>query len=256
MPHNKEPHTEAPAEGQEKEQSPTPEDREKRLREKQLREKQLRELRGDPDFKQLLSQSAKRLMRSWGFSYADAESYVVSAIGEPSALARICEALNAVRSAEGRKDAESTRRARCELAVICRRRVIDLMRKDARRPDHFSLPMSSDDADQLETSFVRSSRSLDIGDELQRHELKQMVQRALDCFGHQGDNEERQALLLRRRQLEELDYPSLSIELSCSQGALRVRLHAAMKAFYRHVERCHPELVAFRQPTTRKRNKA
>jgi DNA-directed RNA polymerase specialized sigma24 family protein len=173
-------------------------------------------------------------MRSWSVPGNVARGFVLSAIGEPETLACIHNAW-----VRAKQNGESLGLAK----VIMRRRVIDLLRKDARQPNHCSLPMASD--------ATEMNRTLDSFDDLVQRdprvqlELRQvihMVRAAVACFATQGRAQQRQAQLLQRYALDEVKYADLRVELACSESALRVRVYKAMLALRKHIQECHPEL--------------
>jgi DNA-directed RNA polymerase specialized sigma24 family protein len=79
--------------------------------------------------------------------------------------------------------------------------------------------------------------------QLELCELIKLVQDALTCFAAQGRVQQQQAQLLRRYALEEVKYRQLSAELTCSENALRGRVHKATIAFRKHIQECHSELM-------------
>jgi DNA-directed RNA polymerase specialized sigma24 family protein len=196
--------------------------------------RQLKDLLGNPEFLKIIELNTKVVARSWGIPYKAARGFVLSAVGEPEALASIHNAW-----AHAKPPGENLGLAK----VIIRRRVIDLLRKDARQANHCSLLTTTD--------TMEAGNSLDSFDDLvQRNprvqlELQQvihMVRSAVACFAAQGQTQKRQAQLIRRYALEEAKYSELSVELACSENALRVRVHKAMLAFRRHIQVCHSEL--------------
>lgn len=194
---------------------------------------QLEELLEDPDFQKIVDLVGREVTRLWSISPKVARGVVFSAIGEPATLARIHKAWFLARSA-----GESLGLAK----VIIRRRVIDLLGKDARRAGHDSLPatvhaIDMDRALALDELLQHNPRV-----QLELQQIIQMVRSALVCFSTQGQTQERQARLLRRYALDEVNYSELSVELACSENALRVRVHKAMLAFRKHIRACHDEL--------------
>jgi DNA-directed RNA polymerase specialized sigma24 family protein len=199
---------------------------------------QLDVLLADPGYSRTLALLTREVMQLWRVSYLDARGFVLSAIGEPTALASIYEAWVAARA---------TGENRTHPLLISRRRVIDLLRKDARRPGHSSLPVAANEIEGDETlGSLHTDPQRDPEVQLQRQQCIELVRRAIACFGGQGKAQERQAELLKRRALDEITYAKLSVELACTENALRVRLHAAMRAFHRHILSCHPELLSLR----------
>lgn len=194
---------------------------------------QLEELLDNQEFLKIVDLVAKEVMRFWNIPYQAARSFVLSAIGEPETLSRIHGAWSAARQTGERGLAK----------LIVRRRVIDLLRKDARPGHHCSLPTT---ADAIDAAPVSST----FGDLVQRDpriqlELQQIIERvrgALACFAAQGRIQERQARLLHRYALDDESYAELAAELASSEGALRVRVHKAMLALRKHIRDCHPEL--------------
>jgi DNA-directed RNA polymerase specialized sigma24 family protein len=194
---------------------------------------QLDELLEDPSFLKLVELIAKEVMRFWSVPHKAARGFVLSAIGEPETLASLYDTwIQAKQTGE------------LGLAkVILRRRVIDLLRKDARPGHHCSLPATADAAEPercagtFDELVQRSPRT-----QLELQQVIHMVRRALACFAAQGQVQQRQAQLLHRYALDDADYAELAVELASSEGALRVRVHKAMLAFRRHIQVCHPEL--------------
>jgi DNA-directed RNA polymerase specialized sigma24 family protein len=194
-------------------------------------EQQLAKLLADPDFKKAIALVSREVIRNWKYSCSGARSVVLSAVGEPKALDSIHEAWLRARS---------TGASLGYPMVIIRRRVLDLLAKDARRADHSSLPEVPDgEEDEIvrHDDLGRTAHTI-----LERGQVIDMVQRAVACFGTQGTAQHRQAELLQRRILEDVSYMELSVDLACTQAALRVRLHKAMSALRRHILDCHPEL--------------
>jgi len=195
---------------------------------------QLEELLRAPDFRKIVELVAKEVMRSWSVPSNAARGFVLSAIGEPETLASIHHAWFLAQ-----RTGESLGLAK----VIIRRRVIDLLRKDARLANHASLPATADalEADRALGSFddlvQRNPRV-----QLELRQVIQMVRGAVACFATQGQAQQRQAQLLRRYALDEVKYSELSVELACSENALRVRVHKAMLALRKHIRECHSEL--------------
>jgi len=194
---------------------------------------QLEDLLEDPDFQKIIELSAREVARAWSIPYGAARGFVLSAIGVPETLERIYHAwLRAKQTGD------------FGLAkLMVRRRVIDLLRKDARRAGHCSSPAA---VNAVETARAPSP----FDDLVQRDpraqlELQQvilLVRAALACFASQGRAQLRQAQLLRRYALDEKSYSELAVELASSEGALRVRVHKAMLALRKHIRACHPEL--------------
>jgi hypothetical protein len=198
---------------------------------------QLEELLRDPGYTRTIALLTREVMTRWRRSYAEAHGLVLSAIGEPTAIARIHEAW--LRGKAGDKPKLA--------ALISRRRVLDLLGKDARRPGHTSLPATQDEPDaDGALDVIETCADHDPKAQLECKQLIQMVRGAIACFAALGTVRQRQAQLLQRRILEGASYAQLSIELVCNENALRVRVHAALKALQRHILECHPELLPAR----------
>jgi DNA-directed RNA polymerase specialized sigma24 family protein len=195
--------------------------------------RQLDELFADPAFVKIVDLVAKEVMRLWGVPHAAAHGFVVSAIGEPETLACIHNAWSV---------ATSTGENFGLVKVIIRRRVIDLLRKDARQANHCSLPTTVDAIDTDRTPAFHELVQRDPRLQLELQQIIRMVRGALDCFSTQGEIQDRQARLLQRYALDEVQYSVLSAELACSESALRVRVHKAMLALRKHIRECHAEL--------------
>jgi len=195
---------------------------------------QLDALLEEPGFRKIIELVVKEVTRSWNMRGTVARGFVFSAIGEPETLACIYRAWSLAK-----RNGESYGLAK----VIIRRRVIDLLRKDARQANHSSLPLTTAglEADGALDSFhdlvQRNPRA-----ELELRQVIEMVRSAVACFEAQGGTQQRQAQLLRRYALDDVDYSELAVELVCSEGALRVRVHKAMVALKRHIRECHPDL--------------
>jgi DNA-directed RNA polymerase specialized sigma24 family protein len=195
---------------------------------------QLDALLEEHGFLKIVELVVKEVTRSWNMPGTVARGFVVSAIGEPDTLASIYRAWSLAK-----QHGESFGLAK----VIIRRRVIDLLRKDARQANHSSLPLTTAglEADGALDSFhdlvQRNPRV-----ELELRQVIEMVRGAVTCFEAQGRTQQRQAQLLRRYALDDVDYSELAVELVCSEGALRVRVHKAMVALKRHIRACHPDL--------------
>jgi DNA-directed RNA polymerase specialized sigma24 family protein len=195
--------------------------------------RQLDELFADPGFASIVDLVAGEVMRLWAVPHAAAHGFVVSAIGEPDTLACIHNAWSV---------AASTGENFGLVKVILRRRVIDLLRKDARHANHCSLPTTVDAIDTERTPGFHELVQRDPRLQLELQQIIRMVRGALDCFSTQGEIQGRQARLLRRYALDEIGYTALSSELACSENALRVRVHKAMLALRKHIRECHAEL--------------
>jgi DNA-directed RNA polymerase specialized sigma24 family protein len=193
-----------------------------------LLDQQLVALMQDTEFPRVIKSTATEVMRIWNIPRSTAAGFVLSAVGEPKVLACIHQEWFSARA-----NGSGTGLAK----LIVRRRVFDLLRCDARRPHHESLPMTADEADG-------ELRSLD-DDPHTRAELNQivaLVRAALHGFAEQGPIQTRQAWLVRAYALDEVTCSVLADKLACSENALRVRIHKAMRALRRHIEACHPEL--------------
>jgi DNA-directed RNA polymerase specialized sigma24 family protein len=195
--------------------------------------RQLDELFANAAFTRTIELVAKDVMRLWGVPHAAAHGFVVSAIGEPETLTCIHNAWSVATSTGGNFGL---------VKVIIRRRVIDLLRKDARQANHCSLPATVDAIETDRTPGFHELVQRDPRLQLELRQIIQMVRGALDCFSSQGEIQDRQARLLRRYALDEVQYAALSAELACSESALRVRVHKAMLALRKHIRECHAEL--------------
>lgn len=193
----------------------------------------LDQLFADPGFGKTVDLVAREVMRLWGIPHAAAHGFVVSAIGEPDTLACIHNAWSV---------ATSTGENFGLVKVIIRRRVIDLLRKDARQASHCSSPTTVDAIDTDRTPAFHELVQRDPRLQLELQQIIHMVRGALDCFSTQGEIQDRQARLLRRYALDEIGYSALSAELACTESALRVRVHKAMLALRKHIRECHGEL--------------
>lgn len=189
-------------------------------------EQYLDELLADPEFLKILALAAKEVMSRWDASYGVARGFVLSAIGEPRTVEQIHAAWMAAR-------VSGDRPALAKLMV--RRRVIDLLRKDA-RPGEQTESIEDDAHEPASEALDGDPRA-----QLEVKELIAMARAALACFASQGVIQRRQAELLAQR-LEHASYEQLGRELGCNVTALRVRAHNAMVAFRRHILECHPEL--------------
>jgi DNA-directed RNA polymerase specialized sigma24 family protein len=200
----------------------------------------LEELLEDLEFLRVMDLAAQEVMHLWRLSLADARRIVLSAIGEPAALASIYEAWT---------DARARGTSRGKAKIIIRRRVIDLLRKDTRRAGHTSFEdaadkdAADDDGDELvgEPSAQQLQRSPYT--QLKTSQLIHSARDALASFATGGKIQRRQAELVYRRAFQEVSYVQLSRELGCTETALRVRLCKAMRALQRHIRARHPELL-------------
>src|SRR3954468_6222495 len=202
------------------------------LRTEPTADEQLKALFEDGEFSKLLTGAIAEVVRVWNIPHRIASGLVMSAVGEPKVLASIHDQWMSAKASGAGLGLPR---------VIVRRRVFDLLRGDARRPHHESLPATIDEADA----------TLGPGDHEVRHdphalaELKQIVDHvhaALHSFAEQGPVQARQAALLRCYALDELTHPELAERFACTEGALRVRIHKAMQALRRHIGAHHPEL--------------
>jgi DNA-directed RNA polymerase specialized sigma24 family protein len=199
--------------------------------------RQLEELLRDPGYRRTIAALTWEVSTKWRQSRAEARRLVLSAIGEPTALAVIHAAWIAGKTGASPKLA----------AVISRRRVIDLLSRDARRAGHVSLPTTADDLDGGGPLDVAETLAHDDPHaQLECKELIQMVRGAIACFAAGSSVRQKQARLLERRILEGASYAQLSMELVCNENALRVRVHVALKALQRHILECHPALLPAR----------
>lgn len=187
---------------------------------------QLHELLADCDFERALTIAAGDVMRLWNMSYDTARGFVLSAIGEPAVLAKIHHAWMEPNHGLGK--------------VIVRRRVQDLLRKDARPASHCSLPAMPDELGPDTTPGI--GQDLEWKVDLERRLFAQRILEVLDCFAELGPVEHRQAGLLRRRVLDEASYSDLSTEMSTTGNALRGRVHVALRAFREYLRASDPEL--------------
>lgn len=202
--------------------------------------RQLEDLLGDPGYSRTIALLTREVMAKWNYSRDAAHSAVLSAIGEPAALAVIHQAWLSA----------STGGNPGLAAVISRRRVLDLLGKDARRANHRSMPLVADEIETETTPDALRTADSDARAQVELLQLVQLVRGALACFAARGSTQKRQAHLLQRRMLDEIPYRELAVELACTEAALRVRVHAALRALYRHIACCHPELLAMRSQVT------
>lgn len=194
---------------------------------------QLGELFEDPGFLKIIELITKEVVRFWSVPPEAARGFVLSAIGEPETMACIHDTWSRAKQT-----------GKLGLAkVIIRRRVIDLLRKDARPTHHYSLPGAADAAEleRMPGSFDELLQR-DPRVQLELQQVIRMVRGALACFAMQGQVQRRQAQLLHRYVLDDVDYSELAVELASPEGALRVRVHKAMLALRKHIRECHPEL--------------
>jgi len=191
---------------------------------------QLDELRERAEFPRLVHGAASEVMRVWNVPRRTAAGFVLSAVGEPRTLACIHRSLFS-----------DTGTAIGLAKVIVRRRVLDLLRSDVRRPHHESLPLAADDVDDVLGSLADDPQH---GPHAQAEldQLVGLVRAALRSFATLGPVQERQAELLRRHTLDEVACADLAPQLACTENALRVRIHKALRALRRHIETCHRAL--------------
>jgi DNA-directed RNA polymerase specialized sigma24 family protein len=192
---------------------------------------QLEALLADPSFQRILRLLAHEVMTRWNMSWPAARGLVLSAIGEPAVLAGVHEAWFAA----------GDRRSLAKLIV--RRRILDLLGKDARPRWQTWLPAATD-LSKEESPLGRLEPRVQHAamDRIAKRRVIDAVHDALDCFATQGTVQRRQAHLLQRYDLDEVAYAALSAELGCSITALRVRVHKARAALLKHIRGCHPEL--------------
>ena len=206
---------------------------------------QLEELLRDPGYLKTIDFLTREVVRTWNYPHGDAHRLVLSAIGEPRALASIHEAWLAARA--GGNSRLPT--------LISRRRVLDLLGKDARRSKHSSALLVSEENDaEWVPDALRTDANLDPGAQLEKAQLSAMIRGAIACFAAGGVVEQRQASLVQRHVVDEVSYPDLCLELACTRTALQVRVHAALRALRRHILSCHPDLVLTRPLSIRARN--
>jgi DNA-directed RNA polymerase specialized sigma24 family protein len=197
-------------------------------------DRQLAELLADPGFAKVLLLLVAEVRRHWRMGPQGAHRIVLSAIGEPAALASIHAAAMRARDA-GQKPTLA--------GVISRRRVIDLLRKDARRREHRSLPAGSQAIEQDPAFRALSAPGEEAPDaQLLRSQRSVRVRGAISAFAEQSPDCARQADLLRRRVCEDTAYRDLARELNCSENALRGRMCAAKTAFGKFIEHRYPDL--------------
>lgn len=194
-------------------------------------DQQLEVLLADSSFERILRLLAREVMARWHMSWPNARGLVLSAIGEPAVLAGIYEAWFAA----------GERRGLAKLIV--RRRVLDLLGKDARPRWHTWLPDATDlgNEEGLVARLEPGIQPIVMG-HIARRQIVDAVRDALECFATQGAVQRRQAHLVQRYDLDEVTYAALSAELGCSINALRVRVHKARVALLKHIRGCHPEL--------------
>ncbi|HET9622175.1 MAG TPA: hypothetical protein VFP84_12465 [Kofleriaceae bacterium] len=179
-------------------------------------------------FFRFVRRTALALARMWSLPPATTDGFVMSALGDLTTLANVHRAWFIDPTAGARL-----------AKLILRRRVIDLLRGDARRPHHESLPLSTDavDAALRALDVERDPRAL-----TERKQLTARVQAALQCFEDQGPVQKRQAGLVKRYVLDEVPRSRLAAELGCTCNALGVRVHKAIHALRKYITVHHPEL--------------
>jgi len=193
---------------------------------------QLEALLEDAEFARLIDFVTAEVTRAWHIPRRTAAGFVMSAVGAPKTLACVHREWFSARAAgTGFGLAQ----------VIVRRRVLDLLRGDARRPGHESLPRSAD-ALHAALGSCADRAEQDPHAQAELNQVVEQVRSALRCFAEQGPRQARQAGLVRRYAIDEISHADLAAKLACSPNALRVRLHKAMRALRRHIETCHPEL--------------
>jgi DNA-directed RNA polymerase specialized sigma24 family protein len=188
-------------------------------------------LLADTAFHRVLHLVAGRVIRDWRLPPATATGLVISAVGDPKTLADLHRCWFAEAERHGMRLAR---------IIICRR-VFDLLRGDARRAHHVSLPLDADEAD----GTVRIADAVGPEDPRGQIEHLQVVDRvrtALRGFADQGPIQARQARLMKRYVLDEVPCAALADELGCTRNALGVRVHKAMHALRRYIEAHHPEI--------------
>jgi len=194
---------------------------------------QLDTLLAEPGFVRIIELVTREVARAWRVPGPAARGFVLSAIGEPATLAVIARAW---------LGAGATGKDRGLAKVIVRRRVIDLLRKDA-RSTYRGAPASMTDLTELERApDLHAAVERDPRAQLELQEVIRKVRDALACFAAQGPPQARQARLLEHHTLDEVSYDELGAQLACSEGALRVRVHKALRAFRKHVLVCHTDL--------------
>jgi len=176
----------------------------------------LDDLLSAPEFSRVVAAVSRELARARRMPLTCARGFVLSGLGDPDKLTEICSAWTA-----GQRGLAK---------VMLRRRAIDVLREEGRRPKHRSLP-AAPDALHAEISLVIAPADLHWGAEIERHSVVRVVLAALSCFASQGTIQRSRASLIRRYLLEEKSYRELSAELGVPMSALRVRVHKAIRAF-------------------------
>lgn len=186
-------------------------------------EARLNELLADAKFEEVFEFIAKEVKTNWRLPLVIARWTVLAAFARPRDLVRIHRAWSKGRLALAK--------------LIVRRRVFDLFRRERRKPHHSSLAVTSDGAETRPSLFAEDSPS-DPLTILQCHEGSEALRASLECFASRGNKQQLQASLLWRI-IDETPYAELSTEFACTRGALRVRVHKAIRALRRHVLECH-----------------
>jgi DNA-directed RNA polymerase specialized sigma24 family protein len=190
-------------------------------------ERQLRELLADAEYRRTLEHLGREIERRW--NRRDGYQVMLSAIGEPRALASIHAAVRA--------------NNRPLAYLISRRRALDLLRRDTGRPDHEPLEGSHI---ELASDHVLPSRYVPQADGSEARIVdgleRERVRGVLREFAKKNRITARQASLLRRRILEEASYHDLARELKTGPGSVRLRFFSAKRAFRRFVELRYPGL--------------
>jgi len=195
---------------------------------------QLEDLLAQREFVRVIEIVTREVMFRCKLVRARAHEHVISGIGEPNALVSILRVWCAELALGDRQRLTRT---------IMLRKAFDSLRGDARRPGHNSFEVYPDDPGIDNASDALSWIPRNPYEDLVQRETAQLVRIALACFARRGQAQQRQAELLWRYSLAEQPYDELSVVLSCSKGALRVRVHKAMRAFGTHIEVCHPGLL-------------
>jgi hypothetical protein len=201
---------------------------------------QLDELLVEPAFARVIEMVTREVMFKCRLVRHRAHEHVVSGIGEPNALVSILRVWCSALPLDARQRL---------IRTIFLRKAIDSLRGDARRPGHSSFGVDPEDLGRDDDVFGWVPRNP--REDLVERETAHLVRVALACFAQRGGAQQRQADLLWRYSLAEQSYDELSLILGCSKGALRVRVHKAMRAFGTHIEVCHPALLTQIDATAR-----
>jgi DNA-directed RNA polymerase specialized sigma24 family protein len=193
-----------------------------------ISQEQLKQLLGDVGFLRTIDFVAHEAMANWSMPYDAAFRAVLSAIGHPRHLAEVFGAWTTANKALAR--------------TMLRRRLIDMFRKEAARPGHSSFRLSEVGED-VGHGLADDARGSDPLRSLHDARLIRGIRAAVASFTARGKRQQRQALLLRRRIIDGASYTELSVEFRCGTGALRVRVHKAIKALRKHIAECHPSLL-------------